>query len=158
VDGGGAPVANNGTVSPGDEVRWRVRARGVPPTGTPAGTPGATQDVILTDVLPPGLDYVPGSAVSSGDVALGEPTVLPDSNLGTAAPGYTTLRWTVPSLPWAANFTASRPVELTLGTVVSADMAPGRTIPQSFYATAPSITLPDEDGGQVDPAGTFRRV
>ncbi|HST40623.1 MAG TPA: SdrD B-like domain-containing protein [Conexibacter sp.] len=161
VDGGGAPIANNGVVSAGDEVRWRLRARGAAPLGTPAATPGATPTVTLMDVLPPGLDYVPGSTLSSGDVALGEPTVLHDNSLGRTGPayaGYTTLQWTVPSLPWAPNFTTRRPVELTIATTVSPDMAPSRTIAQSFFATAPSITLPDEEGNQADPAGSFRRA
>ncbi len=161
VDELGAPVANNGVVSAGDEVRWRLRARGAAPLGTPAATPGTTPTVTLMDVLPPGLDYVPGSTVSSGDVALGEPTVLHDNSLGRTGPsyaGYTTLQWTVPSLPWAPNFTTRRPVELTIETTVSPDMAPSRTIAQSFFATAPSITLPDESGSQVDPAGSFRRA
>lgn len=103
------------TVAPGSDVSWRLRAAGEAPIGTPPNTPGTTPNVTIDDVLPVGLEYVPGSTVSTGTVNVGEPAVLED----TPAAGQTTLRWTVAALPWGSVTVAPFPFEVTFDTTTS---------------------------------------
>ena len=89
----------------GDTVRWRVAAYSNPSfvpdaLGEPITATGSN-DVVLNDILPSSLTYVPGSALSWNDTytvstPFPDPVITPD----TPSPGYSTLEWDLGTMPW----------------------------------------------------------
>lgn len=107
----------------GKQVKKRIAAKGVQPgeeiiytlTYTNTGTEAA-KDVVISDPIPAGTSYIPGSATETGDLTFSidkgktfkKPTLLTYELKGgdgktekkAAAPEtYTDVRWTIPQVP-----------------------------------------------------------
>ncbi|WP_455375944.1 OmpA family protein [Kaarinaea lacus] len=81
---------NNATPSPGDTITYSVAL-----TANGAGGFSDVFDVILTDVLPAGLSYVPGSSLVTAGAGVGADNSINDPDVTVNADGTETLVWGV---------------------------------------------------------------
>lgn len=137
----------------GDPATFRIRAWGTPPGGFAADATGNSLNVEIRDVLEPGLSYVPGSVtVAGGSISLGEPSsILQNTNRITTSTGYTTLVWTVPSLPWATGV-ATAPLDFSYQVKTPPFVGPGQ------YDNTAFIKAPESADFTHGEAGTENEV
>jgi clumping factor A len=145
---------NGGVLLPGDELEYTV-------TVTNTGN-DASINTIMTDALPVGVTYVPGSiSVTSGPGMGGPFTDAADTDAGQYIPGTRTVRVRVGNTPFAAsngggrmavNATAVIKFRVTIDGTASGSLFNQAIVTASGEQGAPASDFPTDGNGNGDGA------
>lgn len=126
-----AKTPDGGSATAGEPASYTVKVEN---TGS-----APARNVVVTDVLPAGASYTPGSATAEPTAGFGEDSVSP----GPGA-GQTTVVWTIAELAPSAS------VEITAPVDVAADVADGTTLVNTASAVSDELPDPVEDEGSLE--------